>query len=99
MDNGLIVQDNAAQVLQPHQARLNITWQGNNGDLPDPVPFEAGDGDVKQWASEAVRQGYIPGIPADANVNFNDFIVDRFRSNDEVAYNRLFLRPKTPFGA
>jgi hypothetical protein len=97
--NDLIVQDNAVQVLQPHQARLNITWAGGNGDLPDPVAYDSGDGDVKQWAAEAVQQGYIPGIPADPAVNFNDFIVDRFPAGDEVQYNRLFLRPKTPFGA
>lgn len=94
----LIVQDNAAQVLQPHQARLNITWAGSNGDLPDPVAFDSGDGDVKTWATEAVRGGHVPGIPADAAVDFRDFIVDRFESTEEVPYNRLFLRAKTPFG-
>jgi hypothetical protein len=85
-------------MLAPHQARLNITWQGGNGDLPDPVPYDSGDGDVKTWAAEAIRNGDVPGIPADGAVNFGDFKVDRFPANDEVPYNRLFLRPKTPFG-
>ena len=101
MDNEIVVQNNAVQVIQPlqaHQARLNITWQGNNGDLLDPVAFDSGDGDVKAWAAEAVRGGNVPGIPADANVDFRDFIVDRFDAGPEVQYNRLFLRPKTPFG-
>lgn len=93
-----IVQDNAGQLLRADQARLNITWAGNNGDLPDPVPFDGADGDIKQMAAEAVRGGDILGIGADAGVNFNDFIVDRFQATEEVPYNRLFLRPKTPFG-
>ena len=97
--NAIVVQDQAAQVLRPDQARLNITWAGNNGDLPEPVGYDAADGDVKQWAAEAVRGAHIPGIPGDAAVNFQDFIVDRFPANEEVAYNRLFLRPKTPFGS
>ena len=31
-------------------------------------------------------------------VDLNDFVVDRFRANGQVPYNRIFLRPKTPFG-
>ena len=94
----LLEQDNAAQMLAAHQARLNNTWSGTNGDLPDPVPFDSGDADVKTGAAEAVRGGNVPGINADAAVDFGDFIVDRFPAGEEVPYNRLFLRPKTPFG-
>jgi len=97
-EGAIVVQDQAALVLQAHQARLNITWSGSNGDLVDPVPYDSADGDVKQWATEAVRNGDIPGIQADAAANFQDFVVDRFPANDEVPFNRLFLRPKTPFG-
>jgi len=97
-DNQLAVVDNAAQILRADQARLNITWAGSNGDLPDPVPYDSTDVDLKQIASEAVAQG-IPGIPADANVNFGDFKVDRFPAGVAgVDYNRLMIRPKTPFG-
>tara|TARA_Y100000310_G_scaffold340338_1_gene435733 strand:+ start:4943 stop:5206 length:264 start_codon:yes stop_codon:yes gene_type:complete len=84
--------------LETTEATLNVTWAGKNGEMPDPVPFDAGDGDLKQWATEAVQGGSIPGIEADANVNFGDFIVDRFEAADDLP-NRLFLRPKTPFGA
>jgi hypothetical protein len=80
------------------EARLNITWAGKNGDLPDPVPYDAPDGDVKTWAAEAVQGGGIPGLDPDPNVNFGDFIVDRFEAAEGLP-NRLFLRPKTPFGA
>ncbi len=98
-ENALVIQDQAGQILRADQARLNITWAGNNGDLPDPVTFNGGDGDFKQIAAESVRDGYIPGIPADVAVNFDNFVVDRFNASEEVPFNRIFLRPKTPFGA
>lgn len=81
-----------------HEARLNITWQGSNGDLPDPVTFDAADGDLFQWAAEAVRGGDVPGIPADPNVNLRDFVVRRFPATQDVPYNRIMIHPKTPFG-
>lgn len=81
------------------EARLNITWNGQNGDLPDAVARDAGDGDVKQWAQEAVRGGSVPGIPADAGANFANFVVDRFPPNDARPYHTIFLRPKTEFGS
>lgn len=80
------------------QARLNVTYGGENGELPDPVFFDMADGDVKQIATEAVRGGDVPGIPADPNATFNDFVVERYPANEEVTFNRIMLRPKTPFG-
>jgi hypothetical protein len=68
-----------------------------NGDLPDPVNFDATDADIKTWATEAVRNGDVPGIDADPNVDFTDFVVDRFVAKDDKG-NRLFLRPKAAFG-
>lgn len=79
-------------------ARLNITWSGSNGDLPDPVPYDAADADLKRMATEAITNGDVPGIPADAGVNLQDFIVDRYAAKDDVPYARVFIRPKTPFG-
>ena len=78
-------------------AKLNITWAGNNGDLPDPVGFDLDDASVKRIATESVRDGYVPGIPA-AAADFKDFVVERFRANEAVPANRIMLRPKTPFG-
>ena len=86
------------QAIPEGAARLNITWSGSNGDLPDPVPYDANDGDLKQMATEAIANGDVPGIPADAGVNLQDFIVDRFAASDEIPYARVFIRPKTPFG-
>jgi len=78
-------------------ARLNVTFNGQNGDYPDPVNFDSADGDLKQIATEAIRTGYIPGIDANPTVNLTDFVVDRFQATAEMP-PRLMLRPKTPFG-
>lgn len=87
-----------AEVIRADEARLNITWQRNNGDLPDPVSFDAADGDILQWAAEAVRGGNVPGIPADPAVDLRDFVVRRFAATADVPFNRLAIHPKTPFG-
>jgi hypothetical protein len=78
-------------------ARLNITWSGQNGDNPDLVPWDSSDADIRRIATEAVCTGYVAGIPADPNVDFTDFVVDRFPATDELPY-RCFVRSKTPFG-
>jgi len=79
-------------------ARLNVTINGQNGDYPDMVSFEATEGDIKQIAVEAIQTGYIPGITADPNVDLTDFVVDRFQATEELP-PRLMIRPKTPFGS
>jgi len=86
-------------VVEPPEgmAKLTITFNGQQGDLPDPVSYDSTDGDLKQMATEAIRDGYIPGIDA-AEADFADFVVDRFPARDDVPFNRLSLRPKTPFG-
>ncbi len=85
-------------VLDAGMARVNITFGGENGDLPDPVSFDATDGDIKGWMSEALRTGGVPGIPAQARADLTDFVVDRFPATDVRPYNLLQIRPKTPFG-
>ncbi len=80
------------------EARVNVTWGGQNGDLPDTVSNDATDGDVRQWVTEAVRHGSVPGIPQDANADFRDFVVDRFAATEQRPYNLIQIRPKTPFG-
>lgn len=92
--------DNEAIVPQvaDHMAKLTITFNGQQGDLPDPVPYDSADTDLKRMATESVRDGYVPGIDAAPAVDFSDFVVDRFPSRPDVPFNRLSLRPKTPFG-
>lgn len=82
----------------PALARLNVTYNGQQGDLPDPVPYDMPDTEVRRIATEAIAQG-VPGINADPNVNLTDFVVDRFPARPDMPVNRLSLRPKTPFGA
>ncbi len=79
-----------------HMARLNITWKGQNSDLPDPIDKDLDDAAVKALATEAVKGG-VPGIAADAGANFGDFVVDRFPATEDLPA-RVMIRPKTPFG-
>jgi hypothetical protein len=84
--------------IADHEARVNVTYAGGNGDLPDAVSFDANDGDIKQWVTEAIRTGGIPGIPLTENADLRDFVVDRFEATDARPHKYLMLRPKTPFG-
>lgn len=86
------------KAVQPHEAKVNVTYAGQNGDLPDPVSFDANDGDIKQWLTEAISNGGIPGIPT-VQADLRDFVVDRFTATETRPYNLLQVRPKTPFGA
>lgn len=84
--------------MEAFEAKVNVTYKGQNGDLPDPVNYEATNGDVLGWAAEAIRTGGIPGINVDPAAALVDFVVDRFPTDDATPYNRLMIRPKTPFG-
>ena len=81
-----------------NEAIVNVTWAGNNGDLRDPVSFDATDAQIREWVTEAVRTGGVANIPADPNADFTDFVIDRYAATEETPYCRLFARPKTPFG-
>lgn len=85
--------------IQVNEARVNITWAGQNGDLTTPAPLDASDEQLRGWAKEAVRAGSIQGIPADPNADFSNFVVDRFPPTEARPHHLLALRPKTPFGA
>jgi hypothetical protein len=88
----------AVNLVGADQARLNVTYSGSNGDLPDLINKDASDADIKRWATEAIQAGSVPGIPADPDANFNDFVVDRFSPTEARPFSVVFLRPKTPFG-
>lgn len=93
MNNAIIA------VINPNEARVNVTWNGQNGDLPDPVSVDSTDGDVRQWITEAVQTGGIPGIAADARANFHDYVIDRFPPNEARPFALISARPKTAYGA
>ena len=78
-------------------AQVNVTWEGQNGDLPDMVLYDATDTEILRWAQEALQNGGVPGIGEDAEADLTDFVVDRFPAKDDLP-NRLVVRPKTPFG-
>ena len=80
------------------QARVNITFDGQNGDLPNPVRNLASDDELRCWAAEAVRTGHVPGIRADASADFTDFVIDRFSATSNRPYHLIQIRPATPFG-
>jgi len=85
-------------VIKDDEARVNVTWKNNNGDLPDPVFRDSSEGDIRGWVTEAVRNGGVPGIAADRDANFADYVVDRFPPTEARPYNLIQVRPKTAFG-
>ncbi len=84
--------------LMAYEARVNVTWRGQNGDLRDAVAYDSGDGDIKAWVAEAIGTGAVEGVRAERRVDLRDFVVDRFPASAQIPFNRIFLRPKTPFG-
>jgi len=80
-------------------AILNITYQGLSADYELELDFAASDEDIRRIAVEVVRSGGVRGLhvaqlPANA---FDQFVVDRLRAADGA--QRIYLRPKVPFGA
>lgn len=84
--------------IRDDEARVNVTYNGDNGDLKDPVFNDSTDGDLFSWVTEAVQNGDIAGIPAQT-ADFDGFVVQRFAPNEERPHNLIMIRPKTPFGA
>jgi hypothetical protein len=80
-------------------AILNITWNGVSADTRVDFDLRASDHDVKRVAVEMIRSGgingmYVRDLPAAA---FDHYVVDRFDTPE--GGQRIFLRPKVPFGA
>ena len=79
-------------------AVLNITYNGLSADYPLDVDVNLTDRDVRRIAVEVVRSGGVRGLQI-ANLGehaFDDFVIDRFRTPQ--GGNRIYLRPKVPFG-
>ncbi|WNG39298.1 hypothetical protein F0U61_40750 [Archangium violaceum] len=80
-------------------ATLNITFNGLSSDLPLELDGHVTDVDIRRIAVEVVRSGGVPGLhiahlPEDT---FTHYVVDRFRG--PRGEDRIYLRPKVPFGA
>lgn len=80
-------------------AVLNITYNGLSVDYPFEVAYNISDSDVRRIAVEVIRSGEVKGLHV-ANLaenTFQYFVVDRF--DTPGGGQRIFLRPKVPFGA
>ncbi len=78
---------------------LNITWNGVSADTEVNLDYRVSDRDVKRIAVELIRSGGVAGLHIRdlASDAFEHFVVDRFDTPE--GGQRLFLRPKVPFGA
>ena len=80
-------------------AILNITYQGQSSDYELELDFAATDADIRRIAVEVVRSGGMRGLDIAqlADHAFDHFVIDRLRGPDGA--QRIYLRPKVPFGA
>lgn len=77
------------------QVTLEVTWNGQQGELPEPVPWEATELELKGMAWQALAEGRVRGVAADPSVDLEGFVVDWI---EEDGMRRIAVRPKTPFG-
>jgi len=80
-------------------AILNITYRGMSADYELSLDFAATDDDIRRIAVEVVRSGSVHGLHV-AQLDpreFDNYVVDRLRGVEGV--QRIYLRPKVPFGA
>jgi hypothetical protein len=77
-------------------ATLNITFNGLSADYPLELDSHVADADIRRIAVEVVRSGGVNGlhVPHLADSAFEHFVVDRLQNGQ-----RIYLRPKVPFGA
>lgn len=76
-------------------ATLNITYGGLSADYPLELDAGVADADIKRIAVEVLRSGNVPGLhlPNLLDDAFDGFVVDRLQNGQ-----RIYLRPKVPFG-
>jgi hypothetical protein len=80
-------------------ALLNITYQGHSADYELELDFAASDAEIRRIAVEVVRSGGARGLHVVGLTDhaFDHFVIDRLRAPDGA--QRIYLRPKVPFGA
>lgn len=80
-------------------AILNITYQGQSADYELELDFAASDDDIRRIAVEVVRSGGVRGLHIAQldQTAFDHFVIDRLRDADGA--QRIYVRPKVPFGA
>jgi len=77
-------------------AVLIIALDGELGESPDLIPYDAPEDDIRTWATEAIFGGTIPGIEAQ-EVDLTNFKVRRLPAKDGLP-DRVMVRPKTEVG-
>ena len=80
------------------KAILNITYNGLSIDVPQALDYRTSNFDLKRIAVEIIRCGELPGLHI-ANLSdhaFRNYVVDRF--DTPQGGQRIYLRPKVPFG-
>lgn len=79
-------------------AILNITYNGLSVDYEMDVGGRLGDADVRRIAVELIRSGDVRGLHIAnlAHDTFRHYVVDRVTS--PKGEERIYLRPKVPFG-
>lgn len=75
-------------------AHLNITYNGLSSDYPLELDAQTSDADIRRIAIELVRTGGALGVELVQDGAFEHFVVDRMQNGE-----RIYLRPKVPFGA
>lgn len=81
----------------PTQARVNLTFNNQNADLPDAMEFDLPEDAVRAVVTEALRAGFA-GMPASPAADLSGFRVDKFEPTEARPYRLISVRPKTEFG-
>lgn len=80
-------------------ATLNVTYQGRSADLSHEVRFRTSLVELRRIAYEALQSGGSPTLARRGTLPkgaFSNFVVDRFENSG--GRDRVYLRPKVPFG-
>ena len=84
--------------VNPNEARVNLTWGGQNYDLSDPVLYDIPEVTLKGVLAEIIRSGG-DGITADQDVGpMADYVVTRHEPTAARPHRLITVRPKTAFG-
>lgn len=88
---------NAADiVLQEKMVPLIIALDGELGECPDLIPYDAPEQDILRWATEAIAAGTVPGITAQ-ETDLAGYKVRRLPAANGLG-DRVMVRPKTEVG-
>lgn len=86
-------------VMEDRFATAELTFNGEQGVVNDPLRWDLSDASVVEMVQEALRSGAVTGITQDADADLTGYKVGRYPARPaEGLPNRFSLRPSTPFG-